>query len=142
MGSLGVETGAFLLTSPGSDKIILVALSGKEGITRQPNLFTVSGKAIDKIFTWAECHDLAISAQLHSHAGLAFLSTTDVRHGFAVEGFTSVIVPRYASPSPNPTTWGWWRYTGKVWCPLAPAELTEGRVTSVTFDERGVRESD
>jgi hypothetical protein len=81
LGHLGVETGAFLLSAPGDDQVSVIAITGQAGIVRRPNLFAVSGKAIDRLFTWAEDRDLSIRAQLHSHRGAAFLSETDLLHG-------------------------------------------------------------
>lgn len=139
-GGEDVETGVFLLAPRGSDAIGVVALTGDQGITRRRNVFAVSGTALDVLFEWADGEDLVVLAQLHSHGGRAFLSPTDIEHGFAVEGFTSTVVPRYNAPPTDPARWGWWRYEGGAWRAILPPTALDGPVRCVMFDEEGVRE--
>lgn len=140
-GVKGVETGAFLL-APGevADEVGIVAFTGQKGITRNRDVFGVSGKAIGRLFAWAEDHGMRVRALVHSHKRRAFLSRTDLGHGFAVRSFTAAIVPWYAFPPTNPADWGWWRYDRGKWQALDPATLASREVALVTFDEEGVRE--
>ena len=132
-GGADVETGLFLLAPRGSDAVGIVALTGNKGITRRRNMFAVSGAALDG-------EDLVVLAQLHSHGGRAFLSPTDTEHGFAVEGFTSTVVPSYNAPPTDPARWGWWRYEAGAWRAILPPTTLDGSVRCVMFDEEGVRE--
>lgn len=140
-GAEGVETGAFLLAPTGAaDEISLLAFAGEEGITRGPEVFGVSGRAIGRLFDWADETGMRVRALVHSHEGRAFLSKTDLKHGFAVSNFTTAIVPWYADPSPSPSDWAWWRYYGGEWRKIAPAAVTNHEAEFVVFDEGGVRE--
>ncbi len=134
-----LETGAFLLapaTAP--DRIRVVALAGHQGITRRPDQFIVAGAALERLFGWAEDHQLRVRAQLHSHRGPAFLSHTDRSHGLNVPGFLATIVPCFAAPPRTPSAWGWWRYDS-IWRPTAPSASNAQPASIVRFDEGGVR---
>ena len=139
-GQLDVETGLFLAGPRGSDTVTTVAFAGSRGVERQWGLLTLSGNAITKLLRFLTQQDLVALAQVHSHQGAAFLSRTDLEHGFSVEGFTSAVIPNYSQPPHDPHSWGWWRYQGDEWRPTQPFELTTSvtAVTAVTFDEDGV----
>lgn len=140
-GATGVETGAFLLALAGAaDEVSVLALAGEDGITRGPEVFGVSGRAIGRLFDWADESGMRVRALVHSHERRAFLSKTDLKHGFAVSNFTTAIVPWYADPSPSPSDWAWWRYYGGEWRTIGPATLTNREAGFVVFDEGGVRE--
>jgi hypothetical protein len=138
-GLAHVETGGFLLVEAGRlDQVTLVALAGAAGIWRAGELFKVSGAALARLFDWASQEGLLVRAQIHSHRVGAFLSRTDARHGFTVEGFTSAVVPDFASPPSDPGAWGWWRCESGRWRKCAPATLSGDRAGTVWFDEEGV----
>lgn len=139
-GRQGVETGAFLIAPASATTITTLALAGTEGIVRRRELFRASGRALERLFTWTDHNHLLIRAQIHSHRGLAFLSETDMRHGFSVDGFTTIVIPRYFSPPGEIRAWGWWRYEGGMWRSLAPLGKVPAQMKSVFFDEEGVRE--
>lgn len=138
-GERDVETGGFLLAGDDS-AVSRVALAGSTGIHRDRAQFVVSGRALAILFAFANEHDLAILAQFHSHRGRAFLSRTDLRHGFSVDGFITTVLPGFASPPGNPAAWGWWSYHGE-WIPSAPAAVAAGDAQVVRFDEDGARAS-
>jgi hypothetical protein len=137
-GRRNVETGMFLLGRPDSEAITTLALAGKAGITRHREHFAVSGRALARLFKHARLTQLSVLAQIHSHAGAAFLSEVDLRHGFAVEGFTTCVVPNYRGPSRNPRAWGWWRHDGTVWQSAHPYAPSAGQSTTITFDEETI----
>ncbi len=140
-GTADVETGAFLLApADKADEVDVVAFAGMEGITRRRDVFGVSGRAIERLFGWAEDHAMRVRALVHSHERRAFLSDTDLGHGFAVRGFTTAIVPWYASPPTDPTRWGWWRYEAGNWQAIEPATVAHREAEYATFDEGGVYE--
>lgn len=136
-GSRGVETGGFLLRA-GDGPARCVALAAASGISRRHDYFMVSGRAIAQLFRWAEDQELAVVAQVHSHRCDAFLSKTDLQHGFSVRGFISAVIPRFASPPPHLPAWGWWRFEG-VWQQTVAPSVTAGSPHIVRFDEDGVR---
>lgn len=140
-GQQRLETGGFLLAAGDEPTAITgVALAGAAGVTRRRDLFSVSGLALDRLFTWAADGELRIAAQFHSHGGRAFLSPVDLRHGLSVRGFTSCIVPFSADPPLDPKQWGWWRFDGRTWMKAHPPRaVATNPVTTVTFDEDGVR---
>ncbi len=139
-GVRGVETGAFLLASGGAaDDISLVAFAGEEGIIRGPEVFRVSGRAVGRLFGWADENGMRVRALVHSHKRRAFLSRTDLKHGFAVSGFTTTVVPWYADPSPAPSDWAWWRYEAGEWRILNPATVVNREADFLIFDEACVR---
>jgi hypothetical protein len=136
-GGAGVETGAFLIGEPTEIRPAVLALAGQVGIGRSPRQFRVSAAAIAVLFDWVGNNGWRIFAQVHSHAGQAFLSESDLRHGFAVDGFVTAIVPRFADPPVDPTSWGWWRFS-QQWLPIPAPDVHPGEIQVVRFDETGV----
>lgn len=139
-GSRPAETGAFLL-APAShpDRISILALAGDAGIRRSRDLFQVTGPAVEQLFAWAGDGDLRVRAQVHSHRGDAFLSVTDLRHGFNVEGFVTSVIPDYGTPPVDPTQWGWWEFGHGAWRPRAAPLSVAGPADILVFDAHGVR---
>jgi hypothetical protein len=138
-GARGFETGGFLLA--GDDgAIAVVAHAGRTGIRRHRDQFVVSGHALARLFTYAEERDFGVVAQFHSHGRHAFLSGSDLRHGFGVDGFTTTVVPYYASPPDDVAAWGWWTHQGG-WQPTAPPTVAAGSARRILFDEDGIREA-
>jgi hypothetical protein len=137
-GARDVETGGFLLGDD-AGTISGVALSAAAGISRHRDQFVVSGRAMATLFAYADEHGYAVRAQFHSHGGHAFLSRSDLRHGFNVEGFITTVVPAYAAPPPDPTAWGWWTHIGK-WISTAPPVVLTGDTRVLRFDEDGAGE--
>ncbi len=139
-GVRDVETGGFLVAL-GSEpmRVAVIAVAGTRGITRGPGLFRVSGKAIDRLFSWVDGQNMRIPAQFHSHGAGAFLSKTDRREGFNVKDFITCVVPNYIDPPSHPTAWGWWTFDGEDWTRLPPPRLTEVTAGFLVFDEDGVR---
>jgi hypothetical protein len=138
-GARDVETGGFLLG--GDDgRLATVALSARVGITRRRDLFVVSGRAIAGLFAYANERGLAVRAQFHSHAQEAFLSKSDLTHGFGVDGFITCVLPTYASPPRDAAGWGWWVYR-RAWTPTAAPLVARGEALVVRFDEGGARET-
>lgn len=117
--------------------VSIVACAGSTGILRRHNLFQISEGAPDRLFAFADDHDLHAPVQFHSHETGAFLSRTDAKHGLRVEGFTSVVVPTYSAPLCEMGRWGWWCFTAGVWAATFPP-IGHGPVTAVRFDEDGV----
>lgn len=139
-GRLGVETGGFLLAAAVDPAAVtMVALAGVKGIVRGPGRFVVSGLAVDILSEWAEGHDLRIIAGIHSHGGAARLSLIDQESGFRVEGFTSIVVPRFAVPPTDPSHWGWYRFTLGSWRDRTRGTTRPDPGITVIFDEDGVR---
>jgi hypothetical protein len=136
-GAASVETGGFFLAPRGGDEITIVAHTRTAGIVRRRRLFQISDLALDRLFGYADEHDLWIPAQFHSHARAAFLSATDVDHGLCVEGFLSTIIPYFAAPPTDPSKWGWWRYQN-TWTSIAPPRPSAAPIDAFTFDEDGV----
>jgi hypothetical protein len=133
------ETGGFLLAQPADrDHLTVLALAGDRGIERGRDLFKVSGGAIERLFTWAGDRDLLIRAQVHSHRRGAFLSATDLRHGFAVEGFITAVVPTYSQPPRDPDDWAWWICNAGHWDRAGAPSLVPGAGVVVRFDADGV----
>lgn len=139
-GTRGAETGGFFLSDDGG-ALTVVALPGAKGIVRHPRLFVVSGRALARLFRWAGDHELQIRVQFHSHGREAFLSETDLTHGFSVDGFVSTVLPFFRNPSTDPAAWGWWAYDAGGWRHTAPASLIASEARIVRFDEEGVREA-
>ena len=138
-GARGAETGGFLLASESDpDRLTILALAGQAGISRRRGLFAVSGPAIEQLFTWAADRELRIRAQVHSHARGAFLSPTDLRHGFDVVGFISAVVPHFTTPSAEPRDWGWWQRTSTLWEAFPAPNVIAGAGSMVRFDQGGV----
>jgi hypothetical protein len=132
------ETGMFLLAPPGAGTVTTLALPGTAGVTRRRECFALTGRALNRLFSYAHAHKLEVLAQIHSHACAAFLSEVDLRHGFAVQGFTTSVIPTYRRPPIHPGRWGWWRHDGRSWRPAAPYLSGEGAATIITFDEEGL----
>ncbi len=110
-GVRDLETGGFLLvprssSADGGSPVAVIALAGDTGIVRDRRLFQISERALDRIFAFADDHDLWIPAQFHSHKVDAFLSRADQRHGLCVEEFISAVIPTYASPPRDLARWG------------------------------------
>jgi hypothetical protein len=138
-GARNAETGGFLLSTEAQpDRLTVLALAGQDGIGRRRGLFTVSGTAIERLFSWAGERELRIRAQVHSHAHDAFLSPTDLRHGFNVAEFITAVVPYFAAPSPEPVDWGWWQRSATAWLTRPAPTVVVGAVTAVHFDQAGI----
>lgn len=141
-GARRAETGGFLLSPENRpDHANVLALAGQAGIVRRRDLFTISGGAIERLFSWAGDAELRIRAQVHSHGRDAFLSRTDLRHGFDVNGFITAVVPHFASPSASPGDWGWWQRGGGRWQARRAPDVVAGSVRIVHFDETGLHAS-
>ena len=138
-GARDVETGGFLLASGGLDVVTVVALAGRTGVLRRRDLLQVSERAVDRLFEYADQRGLWIPAHFHSHGGPAFLSPTDRRHGLAVEGFTTTVLPSYSAAPSDPAKWGWWRFESGEWRPIAPPAAPDAASEFVWFDADGVR---
>jgi hypothetical protein len=138
-GRADVESGAFLLGPYESRTATVLALADGTGVERHRGYFRVSGKAVECLFDFAETEGLRVWAQVHAHPRGSFLSETDERDGFRVEGFLSGIIPNFAAPPREPNGWGWWTFVDGAWqAASAPSTAAApGRV--VTFDEAGVR---
>jgi hypothetical protein len=143
-GALDVETGMFLLARD-EQEVACLALAGKRGITRRRDRFAASGKALARLFRYAAEQELTVVAQIHSHSGHAFLSPVDLRHGFAVEGFLTSVVPNYRHAPRDPAAWGWWQYTGGSWQPSAAYRIDDSANSAaqtsasvISFDEDGI----
>jgi proteasome lid subunit RPN8/RPN11 len=138
-GARDVETGGFLLGDH-TGAISGVALSAAAGICRHRDQFVISRRAMATLFDYAGERGQAVRAQFHSHGGRAFLSRTDIRHGFNVDGFITTVVPAYAAPPPSPSGWGWWIHNSG-WSPMTPPVVLRGKTCVVRFDENGAREN-
>jgi hypothetical protein len=134
-GARDRETGMFLLAPRDAPTITTLALAGSAGVTRRRGHFAVSGKALARLFAHARTNALVVLAQIHSHGGAAFLSEVDLRHGFAVEGFTTAVIPDYRHPPIDPAAWGWWQHNGHGWQSTTPYFATLGDAYTITFDE-------
>ncbi len=111
-GESSRETGAFLLAALDQvDHVTGVAIPESSGVMSCERSIRCMRSTIDRLFTWAAEHKVRVRAQVHSHSCDAFLSRTDVRHGFSVEGFITSVVPRFASPPEDPDEWGWWIFS-------------------------------
>jgi hypothetical protein len=142
-GVQDLETGGFLLapraSCPDRDSpVAVIALAGDTGIMRGRGVFQISGRALDRIFTFADDHDLWIPAQFHSHKVGAFLSWTDQRHGLRVDEFISSVIPTYACPPRDLARWGWWQFVSGAWHGTEPGRVTGETVETLRFDEAGV----
>jgi hypothetical protein len=140
-GKTDVETGGFLISSNTSpDEIVVVACAGSgEGIFRHALQFKISGLALNRLFDWATDNNYRIVAQFHSHQNEAFMSNPDKMYGLRVQGFISVIVPYYETPSQDPTVWRWWEFKDKEWLPCSAPRSNNAEIDVVYFDEGGVR---
>lgn len=143
-GARCLETGGFVLApradpADGNTAVTVIALAGDAGIARHRDMFQVSERALDRIFTFADDHGLWIPALLHSHRVSAFLSVTDQRHGLGVDGFVSAVIPQYSSPPTDPERWGWWRHESGRWRDADSPRVVGETIEVVRFDEGGVR---
>jgi len=139
-GERRLETGGFFMASTGQNHVSGLALAGESGILRQYNLFQISERALDRLFTYAVGSELWLPAQYHSHILGAQMSLTDARHGLNVEGFTSTILPTFGAPPREMAAWGWWIFTGGRWNDAGAAAASPGPATAIViFDEDGVR---
>jgi hypothetical protein len=138
-GARSMETGAFLLShADAADELELVALPGQSGVRRRANLFEISGEAIGRLFEWASESERSIRAQIHSHKRTAFLSRTDLKFGFNVEGFVTCVIPHYADPPKAPAGWGWWEYRHGSWQPRKAPVVVAGAAEAIEFDAEGL----
>lgn len=138
-GAVSLETGGFLLAPVGGHAVSKVALAGITGIVRHHNLLEISALAIDRLFTFADDNELWSPAQFHSHEQGRLLSLTDRRHGFRVEGFTSIVIPYFHAPSNEIRDWGSWIFEGGHWILGQPLAPSHGSAEFLRFDEDGVR---
>jgi hypothetical protein len=69
-----LETGGVSAGSPGETLVSEIGFAGVVGIVRRWNLFQISAKALDGLFTYADDSDLWIPVQFHSHQSRAFIS--------------------------------------------------------------------
>jgi len=138
-GTQDAEAGGFLLGATGVASADVLALAEGVGIERSRGLFRVSGTALERLFAWADDHELRVWAQVHSHPRGSFLSPTDKTYGFRVEGFLSAIIPDYPRPPLDPHTWGWWTFTAGVWRRAGTPSVADVPARVIVFDETGVR---
>lgn len=128
------ETGAFLLAREGQpDLVDTIAIPGYTGVDRKRDLFAIDASSMLELFETASEDKLVIRAQVHSHRRGAFLSRTDLAHGFSVDGFITCVVPWYADPSPTPTDWGWWQFTQEQWHEIEAPATSNGICRVVRF---------
>jgi hypothetical protein len=137
-----VETGALLLCDPRSSAVRAVALTGDRGVTRKYGLFVLSMRVIDSAFSYAEDHGLQVRAQVHSHAGAAFLSPTDKSGNLNMQGFIVAVIPNFHRPPHDPTSWGWWTFIAGAWraSEAARTDRTLASANIVTVDAEGTYE--
>ncbi|WP_392544213.1 hypothetical protein [Oryzobacter telluris] len=140
-GSRGVETGALLLTPIDDVAVSVIALAGAAGIERHPGLLRFSTSVLSPLFSYAEENELQLRAQVHSHKFDAFLSPTDKAGNIRMVGFIACVIPNFATPSPDPSAWGWWTFGGQHWTPSASAVETDASTKVITFDAEGIHES-
>lgn len=138
-GVRDAESGGFLLGPYDASTATVLALAEGLGIERSRGIFGVSGKAIDRLFAFAEDEELRVWAQVHSHPRGSFLSITDKTDGFRVAGFLSGVIPDYAAPPLDPASWGWWTFRDGIWHSAPPPPVVERAGRVVTFDALGVR---
>jgi hypothetical protein len=141
-GRSEVETGALLMCDPYSSDVRAVALTGDLGVTRRYGLFVLSMRVIDSAFSYAEDHGLQVRAQIHSHAGDAFLSPADKRGNLNMEGFIAAVIPDFRNPPHDPTSWGWWTFGARAWRQSEPARADKSlsSATILTVDADGAHE--
>jgi hypothetical protein len=140
-GQLDVETGALLMCLSGTDDVSVVALAGHAGVIRRYGLFVLTLPVIDQVFTFAEDMGLQIRCQVHSHGGPAFLSPTDKRGNLRVNGFIAAVIPNFADPPQQPSSWGWWTFEEGAWQASEPATTDPNSTAKIlTVDADGIRE--
>jgi proteasome lid subunit RPN8/RPN11 len=140
-GRRGVETGGFVLATAEGGAGDVFAVCGTHGIVRRPDQLIISGEALAALFDYASDRGLIVVCQVHSHQHGARMSPVDQRFGLTVEGFTSAIVPRWASPPSDPADWGWWRFADGRWSLTAAPETVEANSGRLVFDKQGVRDA-
>ena len=133
-----VETGGFVLV--GEDHQAILALTGTEGIYREERLFIVDTSATATLFDWAAERDLRASTQWHTHRFEAFLSETDLLHGFNVPDFRTTVIPNFEHPSADPSDWGWWQFQRNEWTAIAAPAITGDGFSIITFEAGNVTE--
>lgn len=138
-GVADCEAGGFFLGLRETPIASVLALAEGRGVERHRGVFRLSGMAIEALFEWADAEGLRVWAQVHSHPRGSFLSPTDARDGFRVTGFLSAVVPNFANPPTQPSSWRFWRFTGGAWKQEEPAAVVVGAGKIVEFDEEGVR---
>jgi len=138
-GRIDVESGGFLLGPYESPTITVLALAEGVGVERSRGCFRVSGRAIERLFDFADAQGLRVWAQVHAHPRESFLSETDERDGFRVEGFLSGVIPNFAAPPRQPQQWRWWIFTDGTWQAVAAPSAAPAPGRVVTFDEAGVQ---
>jgi hypothetical protein len=139
-GRRGVETGGFVLTRNDPCLGDLLVACGTAGIIRRPDQLVISGEALAVLFDYAAEQELVVACQVHSHQYGPRMSPTDQRFGLTVEGFTSVIVPRWSDPSTDPRDWGWWRFNDGRWLRAGAPRPIDAAFAVKVFDEQGVRD--
>jgi hypothetical protein len=140
-GARNLETGGFLTAPTNSDDISGVVVAGTTGIERRADLFQISERALDRLFSYADDKRLWMPVQFHSHRFGSGMSLTDELHGLRVEGFISTILPRFANPPGDGSQWGWWQFMDGEWRPFPPISIDRQESGPVlVFDEDGVRE--
>ncbi len=138
-GDRNLETGGFLTASATSDDITGVAVAGTTGIVRRADLFQISERALDRLFSYADDKGLWMPVQFHSHRFGPGMSLTDALHGLRVEGFISTILPRFANPPEDVSQWGWCQFTDGEWRPFPPISINRKQPGAViVFEEGGV----
>ncbi len=140
-GRQNLETGGFLMMGREETTASTIAVTGASGIVRRHNLFQISARALDRLFTYATERDLWIPIQFHSHGISAFLSKADETYGLCVEGFVSTVIPHFFAPPTDMSAWGWWQYTGGHWLDFEAAHQVPGEIMVIRFDEDGIRGS-
>lgn len=141
-GRTDVETGALLMCDLRSNAVRAVAMTGDHGVTRKYGLFVLSMRVIDSAFSYAEGHGLQVRAQVHSHAGAAFLSPTDKGGNLNMQGFIAAVIPHFRRPPSDPASWGWWTFDDGAWraSEAACTDRTLPSATIVTVDAEGAYE--
>ena len=140
-GQHRLETGGFLMANIGEDRVTALALAGERGIYRRYNLFQISERALDRLFTYADDSEFWLPIQYHSHMLEARMSLSDQTHGLNMEGFVSTILPDFSAPPRDLASWGWFVFDGGRWNTIQPSDAVVGDVErTVIFDEDGVRE--
>jgi hypothetical protein len=140
-GQHRLETGGFFMANIGEERVTALALAGDKGIFRRYNLFQISERALDRLFTYADASELWLPIQYHSHMFEARMSLSDQTHGLNMEGFVSTILPNFSAPPRDPATWGWSVFDRGRWNIMQALDAVVGDVSrTVIFDEDGVRE--
>jgi hypothetical protein len=140
-GITGVESGGFLLAPAGATvEVVALAGSAQAGIVRRPEQLIISGAAIEVLCEWADDAGLRIVAQFHSHRRGTSLSPIDKVGGMRVQEFVSIVIPRFANPETDASSWGWWHFDSRTWRTRAAFDVVTGRTRTIVFDEGGVHD--